>query len=85
MRAVGVGLHPAAMARSSRLDGVGLDDEVGQPHLRGHAGALGARGAEHDAAQQRATSNSSSARWAAPTAGIAAVIDSIGGIGMRTR
>ena len=84
--AVGVVLHAGRRStRTASSIAVGLDDEVGQPDLRRHPRALGARRAELHALAARGRLNSSTARWAAPTAGSAAVSESIGRTGMRTR
>ena len=49
---VGVGLHAIGDVAHQRLGEVDLDAQVGQPHLRGHAGALRPLGAEHHAVEQ---------------------------------
>ena len=79
---VGVRLHAVGDVAQQGLGEVDLDVQVGQAHLRRHAGALCSLRAEHHAVEQ-AVLEQREGSLAAPSAGMAAVSERNGAIGIR--
>ena len=77
-------LHAIGDVAHERLGEVDLDAEVGQSHLGRHPGAC-VRLVPNMTRSNRRSSNSARARLAAPIAGMAAVSERNGAIGMRCR